>query len=170
MGVQTSSSVARQTILFAQNFFRHPRLLGSVVPSSPYLVNQLLAPVDWQRAEVIVEFGPGIGNITRQVLRRMRPDTTLVAIELNRAFVNFLQNDLQDPRFKVVDGSALDVKKILTQLGLQHADYIISGIPYSTIPVPLRRRILRESRAMTLEGGEVIVYQFMRSIERHLQD
>ena len=59
---------------------------------------------------------------------------------------------------------------MLDHLGIERADYIISGIPYSTIPVPLRRRILRESRAMATEGGEVIVYQFMRSIERHLRD
>jgi len=167
---QTSSSVARQTILFAQNFFRHPRLLGSVVPSSPYLVNQLLAPVDWQRAEVIVEFGPGIGNITRQVLRRMRPDTTLVAIELNRAFVNFLQNDLQDPRFKVVEGSALDVKKILTQLGLQHADYIISGIPYTNIPHRLRAGIMKEAREMIHPEGAMLVYQFTRTVRPYLEE
>ena len=165
----SASSVARQTFLFAQNFFRHPKLLGSVVPSSPYLVNRLLAPVDWERARVVVEFGPGIGNITRQVLRRMRPESRLVAIELNPAFVKFLKSDLQDPRLQVVEGSALEVKKILAGLGYRHADYIISGIPYTNIPHELRAGIMREARETIHPEGAMLVYQFTRTVLPYLE-
>src|SRR4029077_11664514 len=51
-------------LLFARNFFRPPRMLGSIIPSSRFLIRQLLQPVDWQAARVIVEYGPGVGNIT----------------------------------------------------------------------------------------------------------
>src|SRR6266550_2766669 len=59
---------ARHTMLFARNFLKYPQMLGSVIPSSPFLVNQLLARFDWGRASVVVEYGPGIGNITREIL------------------------------------------------------------------------------------------------------
>ena len=29
-------------LLFARNFFRHPRMLGSIIPSSRVLINELL--------------------------------------------------------------------------------------------------------------------------------
>src|ERR1700732_4701115 len=82
-------------LLFARNFFRHPRMLGSIVPSSRFLIRQLLEPVDWAQARVIVEYGPGVGVITFEVLRRMRPDAMLIAIETNPAFVSYLRESIQ---------------------------------------------------------------------------
>src|SRR2546430_137315 len=139
------SNVPRQMFLFARNFFRHPKLLGSLVPSSPFLVNHLLAMIDWKRAQVIVEYGPGIGNMTQEILKRMRPDATLVAIEMNPDFVRFIRREVQDPRLRVVCGSASEVREILAGLNLERADYVISGIPYTTIPAPVRRQILADT-------------------------
>ena len=52
-------------------------MLGAVVPCSPFLINDMLAAVEWDRSKVIVEYGPGIGNITEEILKRMAPDATL---------------------------------------------------------------------------------------------
>ena len=84
-------------LLFARNFFRHPRMLGSIVPSSRFLIKQLLEPINWGRARVIVEYGPGVGGITAELLRHMRSDATLIAIEMNPDFVAYLRDSL--PRF-----------------------------------------------------------------------
>src|SRR5579859_1619535 len=142
-----------QALLFARNFFRHPRMLGSIVPSSRFLIRELLAPIDWKRAHVVVEYGPGVGGITAEVLRRMRPDGVLIAIEMNPDFVSYLRGALRDPRLRVVEGSAESVDEVLRRCGQSQADYIISGIPFSTIPAPLRERILRKTRAALAPGG-----------------
>src|SRR5260370_24819116 len=70
-------------LLFARNFFRHPRMLGSIVPSSRFLITQLLEPVDWAQARVIVEYGPGVGGLTAEILRRLRPDASLIRTATN---------------------------------------------------------------------------------------
>src|SRR2546422_7172960 len=101
------------TLLYALNFFRHPRMLGSIVPSSRFLIKQLLQPIDWARARVIVEYGPGVGGITAEILRRMRPDAMLIAIETNPAFVSFLRSSFADGRLHVVEASAVAVDEIL---------------------------------------------------------
>src|SRR5215813_4901502 len=98
--------------LFFRNFFRHPRMLGSIIPSSRFLIKQLLQPIDWDQARVIVEYGPGVGGITAEILRRMRHAAQLIAIEMNPAFVGFLRKSLTDERLHVVEGSAADVKEI----------------------------------------------------------
>src|SRR3984957_4668958 len=118
-------------LLFARNFFRHPRMLGSIVPSSRFLIRQLLAPVNWTQARGFVEYGPGGGGITAEVLRRMHPDAILIAIEMNPDFVSYLGRAIPDPRLKVVQGSAESVDEILRRFGRDSADYIISGIPFS---------------------------------------
>ena len=40
--------------LFAQNFFTHPRMLGSIVPSSRFLIRRLLASIDWATARTMM--------------------------------------------------------------------------------------------------------------------
>ncbi len=147
-------------LLFARNFFRHPRMLGSIIPSSRFLIKQLLEPIDWERARVIVEYGPGVGGITAEILRRMRPDARLIAIEMNPDFVSFLRKSLRDERFHIAEGSAADVKEILRQQGLSKASYIISGIPLGTMSQPVREPILRNTREALEPGGFFLVYQF----------
>jgi phospholipid N-methyltransferase len=156
-------------LLFARNFFRHPRMLGSIVPSSRFLIKQLLEPINWKRARVIVEYGPGVGGITAEVLRRMRPDAILVAIEMNPDFVSYLRGTMRDQRLHVVEGSAESVQEILQRLGYPRADYIISGIPFSTIPAPVRERILRKTHDVLEPGGAFLVYQFSTRVLQDLK-
>ena len=156
-------------LLFARNFFRHPRMLGSIVPSSRFLIKQLLEPIDWKRARVIVEYGPGVGGITAEVLRRMRADAALIAIEMNPDFVSYLRGSISDQRLHVVEGSAVSVDEILRRFGYRSADYIISGIPFSTIPASLRERILRKTRDVLEPGGAFLVYQFSTRVLQDLK-
>jgi phospholipid N-methyltransferase len=160
---------ASRRFLFTRNFFRFPTMLGSVIPSSRFLVNDLLHQVSWEKARVIVEYGPGVGTITQEVLKRMRPDAVLVAIELNEEFVTFLREEINDPRLHAIHGSASEVRRVLANLGQPRADYIISGIPYSTMPDPVRREILQESRQLLQPEGALLVYQFTNTVLPYLK-
>jgi phospholipid N-methyltransferase len=149
-----------ELLLFAGNFLRHPHMLGSVIPSSRHLVRQVLEPIDWERARVIVEYGPGVGTFTGEILRRMRSDGRLIAIETNDEFVQFLRESLPDPRLHVVHDSAAEVRAILQRHSLAAAHYVISGIPLGSMPEPVRRDIAEKTRAALEPGGAFLVYQF----------
>src|SRR2546421_6224315 len=95
--------------LFARNFLKHPNMVGWMLPSSPFVVDKVLRQVDWEKARVIVEYGPGIGTFTTEVLRRMRPDATLIALEINADFLQYLLASIQDPRLRLVQESAEEV-------------------------------------------------------------
>lgn len=160
-----SSSVA----LFARNFFKYPSMLGSIVPSSRFVVNDIMAQVDWDRARVLVEFGPGVGTLTREVLRRMRHDAVLVVIELNSEFVQYLGSTIRDPRLRIVHGSAAHVRRILAEQGLAPADYIISSLPYSLFSEPMRQEIVSESRHALKAEGSLLVFQYSRRLLPYLK-
>jgi phospholipid N-methyltransferase len=166
---QATRSRRKDALLFARNFFRHPRMLGSVVPSSRFLIKQLLKQVDFGRARVIVEYGPGVGNITTEILARMRPDALLIAIEINPTFVELLRSTLKDERLRVIEASAEAVDTILSQHGAARADYIISGIPFSTLPGPIRERILRKTCQVLKPEGAFLVYQFSARVLEDLK-
>ena len=167
----TTRSPLTQRLLFALNFFRHPFMLGSIWPSSRYLVDEVLRPIAWERAQVIVEYGPGVGTITAEILRRMRPDAHLIAIETNEAFVKVLKSWFSDsdPRLHVVNESAADVGSILERLNLPLAQYVVSGIPLGSMPEALRADIVAKTRLALAPGGQFLVYQFTSRVLPVLQ-
>jgi phospholipid N-methyltransferase len=146
-------SRGEETLLFAKNFLQHPMMLGSLVPSSRFLIDRLLGKVDWKRARTIVEYGPGVGTITAHILERMSPDARLVVFEMNQDFVSYLGRAFPDPRLHVVHGSAENVQRELERLKLERADYIISGIPFTTMPEEMREKIMSESREALIPEG-----------------
>jgi phospholipid N-methyltransferase len=158
-----------EMMLFATNFIRHPTMLGSIIPSSRFLVNQVLKPIDWERAKVIVEYGPGVGTFTSHILRRMRRDATLVVIETNQDFVRFLRASLPDERLHVIHDSAAEVQSVLERLGLPRPRYIISGIPLGSMPQALQAEIVSKTRATLEPGGTFLVYQFTARVLPVLQ-
>jgi phospholipid N-methyltransferase len=164
-----SAAKSSSTILFARNFFKYPLMLGSVIPSSPFLVNDLMREVDWDSARVVVEFGPGVGTITREILQRMRSDSVLMVIELNDDFVEYLGSTIRDPRLRIVHGSAADVRQILAEHNLAPADYIISSLPYSIMSESLRQEVVIESRRALNARGSLVLYQYTRAVLPYLK-
>jgi len=163
------SSKNRSRLLFAREFLKHPILLGSALPSSRFLVQRLLRQVDWPATRVLVEYGPGVGTFTAEILQRLRPDATLIAIEASPEFFRHLREAYDDPRLVVVHGSAADVGRILRERHLGCADAIISGIPFSTLSPRLRQRILSESKRVLCPGGRFLIYQFTSAVRRDLE-
>lgn len=168
MPAQTASR-SEQILLFGRNFIKHPKMLGSLIPSSRFLVNKVLNEVDWVHARVFLEYGPGVGTFTTEILRRMRPDAVVIALETNADFVRFLRGKIHDDRLHVVHGSAADADAALARLNLSHADYILSGIPYTTIPAEIREVILRKTHSLLHPSGAFLVYQFTRTVLPYLQ-
>ena len=158
-----------QLLLFARNFVKHPRMLGSLIPSSRFLIEQVLRQINWKRARVIVEYGPGVGTFTTEILRRMHPDATLVVFETNSDFVRFLRDSIQDPRLHIVHGSAEEVESLLARLGRGPADYVVSGIPFSTMPDDVRDTIIRRTHSALHPQGAFLVYQFSCGVLPYLE-
>ena len=88
------------------------------------------------------------------------PDATLLVIDLNEDFIDYLRRNIRDSRFIAVHGSAADVNEIIGQFGFAHADYILSGLPFSTLPNNLGAVIAAETAKALRPGGAFLVYQF----------
>jgi phospholipid N-methyltransferase len=157
------------TLFFARNFLRYPNLVGWMLPSSPFVVAQVLRQIDWSRARVIVEYGPGVGTFTKEILRRMRPDARLLALEVNSDFVRLLRAALPDARLQLVHGSAADVDIELARLGYSAADYVISGLPFKTLPGELCHVVTSKTHAVLRPKGAFLVYQLSGAALPYLQ-
>ena len=146
--------------VFFKGFVKHPVMVGSIIPSTDRTVKKMLAPVDWDNTKLFVEYGPGVGTFCQPVLDRMRPDATLLVIDLNEDFIDYLRETIRDSRFIAVHGSASDVNEIISQFGFKHADYVLSGLPFSTLPNNLGPVIAEATARAIRPGGAFLVYQF----------
>jgi phospholipid N-methyltransferase len=145
---------------FLRGFLKNPVMVGSVIPSSRVLIDRMLEPVDWANTRLFVEYGPGVGTFTRPVLDRLGPDATLVTIDTNPEFTRYLNSAIEDPRLVAVNGSAADVERILAERELGTADYVLSGLPFSTLPAGVGDDIAKATANVIRLGGAFLVYQF----------
>ena len=154
--------------MFLQGFFKHPVMVGSIIPSSRKLIRKMLGRVDWENTKVFVEYGPGVGTFCRAVLERLGPDAKYIAIDTNPDFVAYLRQSIVDPRFSAIHGSAEDVNAIVADHGADHADYVLSGLPFSTLPAGVGDRIAAATQAVLRPGGQFLVYQFNPNVRNFL--
>ncbi len=154
--------------MFFRGFLRHPVMVGSIIPSSRKLIRRMLSRTDWSKTRLFVEYGPGVGTFCQAVLDRMGPDATYIAIDTNPDFIDYLARTIVDPRFVPVLGSAADVQRIIRQHGHEQADYVLSGLPFSTLPPGIGPRISAETKAVLRPGGAFLVYQFSPKVRDFL--
>jgi phospholipid N-methyltransferase len=145
---------------FLRGFLKHPKMVGSVIPSSRVLIERMLEPVDWESTKLFVEYGPGVGTFTRPILEKLGPDARLVTIDTNADFTSYLRESIDDERLVAVTGSAADVDRILADRGLPAADYVLSGLPFSTLPPGVGEAIAEATAKVIRPGGAFLVYQF----------
>ena len=149
--------------VFFQGFVEHPVMVGSIIPSSRFTIAKMLKPVDWERCKLFVEYGPGVGTFCRPVLDRLPGDARLIVIDTNKLFIDYLNRTIRDSRFVAVHGSAEDVEEIIRSHGHEQADYILSGLPFSTLPEGLGPRIAAATYRAISPGGAFLTYQFSKS-------
>ena len=145
---------------FLRGFLKHPVMVGSIIPSSKVLIDKMLSRVDWANTKLFVEYGPGVGTFTRPILDMLDHDAKLLTIDTNADFTRYLTESIDDPRLIAVTGSAADVEKILAERGFDHADYVLSGLPFSTLPPGVGDAIAEATAKVVRPGGAFLVYQF----------
>lgn len=146
-------------LLFTQQFFRHPRQIGSIIPSSAFLERRVIAAADIATADCVVELGPGTGGMTQAMLDAMRPDARLLSIEINPLFHEQVSR-IDDERLIAHLGSATDIRAIADSHGLGLPDAIVSGIPFSTMDQAIGSQILKEVADVLADAGRFVAYQF----------
>lgn len=155
-----------------QEFLKEPSMVGSAFPATHWLVDSTLRPLDWTRVRLAVEFGPGTGKFTKAILERLVPQARLIAFETGAGFVRYLGETIDDPRLQVIEAPALAVGQIAGHQGA--VDYIVSGIPFSTLPAGEGEEIIAASCEILNDRGRFVAYQMRRNIaallERRFRD
>ena len=108
---------------------RKPGQIGAVAPSSPSLAGVIASVVPTAGAPVVVELGPGTGAVTTAIDARLDPGARHLAVELDPRMAGFLRQ--AHPGLEVVEGDAAKLQSLLEERGVEHADAVVSGLPWA---------------------------------------
>jgi phospholipid N-methyltransferase len=150
-------------LAFFRGFLRNPAMIGSIIPSSRFLERRVVEAADIAHSRMVVELGPGTGGTTRAILETLPRRSNLLAIEINPDFVTYLKA-YPDPRLCVYLGSAEHIRMALATFDHTRPDAVVSGIPFSTMPTEVGRKIVREIWGCLAPGGRFVSYQLMRRV------
>ena len=145
--------------------------IGSLVPTSKHaaklICDELILP---KEPSVHVEFGPGDGAVTKELLNRIGPQDQLIAVESSLVLMQKLEQKIRDSRLKIVH--ALAQQALHEQLKDRRGSVanIVSGIPFSQIGEVDRAVIFDGMRDLLDPEGHVVIYQFLSNIKKELEE
>ena len=149
------------SLKFLLQYITRPRTVGAVLPSSKYLARKMVMGVDFERAAYVVEYGPGTGVFTDEILRGLGSDAKLLLLERNPDFAALLERKYEAyENVTVVNDTAEQVGKYLNMYSIPKADYVLSGLPFASLPNEVSENILKETMKILAEGGKFITFQY----------
>jgi len=151
---------------FLRAFAANPRQVGAILPTSRHAVRDMLDLADVPAAGLVVELGAGTGVQTGEILARMAPDARLVALEIDPGLARLLEERFDDPRLRVVCGSAEHLTKYLDG---ESADLLVCALPFTSLDPGLRRRILDSMPRALAPRGVALVIQYSPLIQSELR-
>ena len=151
MGIKTAGI---RSMCFLREFFKHPKEVGTFTQSSKTLAQRIAQEIDGSTK--IVEFGPGTGVVTTEILKRLPRNGQLTCVEINPSFCEHL-NRLNDPRLKVVNDDARNCDQ---HVGCPQC--VVSGLPLMLFSKADKKQLLNK----VSKGDRFIQLQYTPLLSR----
>jgi phospholipid N-methyltransferase len=146
---------------------------GSIVPSSRFLINRMIAPVPEDYSGQIIELGAGSGALTQRLAARC-PAARIVACEINHSLAHVNRSGLAAAgidanRVKVVAESAENLLPKLCAHEPEKPHFIISGVPLGNLPREKALTIIEAVKESLRPGGVFIQFQYFLADYRKIR-
>ncbi|MBT7727072.1 MAG: SAM-dependent methyltransferase [Flavobacteriales bacterium] len=153
-----------EKIEFIYQFLNKPKTVGAITPSSKHLTKKILSFVDFKKEGlVLLEYGPGTGPFTSEIIKYLKPTDQLIVIELNPKFATDLKEKFKDYKnVKIHEDCVANTQKILDKEGIKKVDYIISGIPFSSLPKDVTEDILINTKSIMSNTTIFLTFQYSK--------
>ena len=148
---------------FLQRFFRSPKHIASVWPSSRFLAEQMFRGLRLSSGDVVLEYGPGTGSFTLEVerLRSIGVNLRYLGVEKDPGMHQLLVRRFPDLEF--VLGDAGDVVELCQARSLPPAAAVISGLPLFFMNYPTLYGIITATSACLRPDGVFRTFCYVHS-------
>ncbi len=148
-------------VTFTKGAIANFRQTAAVVPSSKQLAKAMVDPLRDKPQRVVVEFGPGTGVMTRELLQAMPPDSLLLAFEVNPSFVDYLRDSISDDRFQVVSAGAETAAGELDRRSIGKVDAVVSSLGIAAMDSEVADAIFRSLQPYLEQHGTITQFQYV---------
>jgi phospholipid N-methyltransferase len=155
-----------ERIRFFRSFLANPRQVGAILPTSRRAVRDMLDMANFAQARCVVELGAGTGVYTEEIVGRLHPDARFLAFEVDPELVATLDGRFEDPRVQVINDSAEHVGDYLDGA---EVDIIVSGLPFTSLPEPVKRNIFDQITQVLAPNGVMVAIQYSTMVQRDLR-
>ncbi|SMO72344.1 class I SAM-dependent methyltransferase [Melghirimyces algeriensis] len=152
--------------LFLSKFLQSPQNIGSVIPSSRFLVRAMLKPVAWEHVRSLVELGAGTGVLTRHFSQRIHPDCLVSVFEQDDELRKALQREF--PQYHHY-AQAESLRTVLQSQGVHSVDCILSSLPFAVFSARKRNHILKQVHQTLKKEGMFLTYQYSLQLKKELK-
>jgi phospholipid N-methyltransferase len=149
-------------IQFIRGVLRHPKKTGAVAPSSPFLAREIISHWPSSPEALVVEYGPGTGAITKQLVKRLQSKQSYLGFEMNPSFIQHLEKIL--PQLDFVHASAEKIGPECKKRDLPKADLIVSGLPWAIFDPKLQESILQATAEHLAPGGVFSTFAYVHAL------
>ncbi len=141
-------------------FLRDLKSTGALVPSSKFLVKDAVSILKDKISKSdkpfrVLELGPGTGTLTREITKALRPQDHLDLVEINPHFTRMLRRKFKGSNVRIHFADFLEFN------ALQPYDYILSSIPYESVPESVSKEIWIKKLMLTTPGGHITYYKYL---------
>lgn len=156
--------------MFLLEYIKDPRRIGAIAASSKYLAYEMINNINFEDTNCIVEYGPGTGAFTEKILARVKDTTIIILIEINNEFYKVLKKLYGHKKNVIIlNDSAEKVDDILKKYYIKKVDYVISGLPFASLPKKISDDILDRTSKILGEDGEFITFQYTHTKMRYIK-
>jgi len=149
-------------VRFIREFLASPASVGAILPSSPALARRICAAADLDTTDMTIEFGPGTGVFTEEIIRRLPDPSRFFAIESNPILADATRN--RCPSATVWTDCATSTKQYLAPYGRSTCDRIISGLPFASFSPELQDRLLDTILDLLSPGGFFLTFAYLQGL------
>ena len=132
---------------FFRAFLADPVRTGAVIPASSTLAERVATTLDGTAPgrRSVLEIGPGMGAVTRYLLRHLGRGDKLVLVEMNERFATFVADRWGK---ETTDGPEVRVDRadFTTWTAGHKFDVVVSSLPLQNFSPADRRRSVRPDR------------------------
>lgn len=148
----------KENIQFLQAFLKNPLNVGAIAPSSPELALKMLEGIEPKEDSIILELGVGTGAVTKFVEQLIPNDDCYLGVEMSKPLVTSLKANF--PQLNFVCGNACEVSSLHKNSGLGQVGYILSCLPFVSLPKEITEKILAEVDRFMEQGCLFRTFQY----------
>jgi phosphatidylethanolamine/phosphatidyl-N-methylethanolamine N-methyltransferase len=145
---------------YLREFMRYPRNVGSFAESGIDLSTAMAKSVNASNGGIVVEFGPGTGVITAQLLAHGVSPSQLMLVEFNPAFAASLR--ARFPQLKIIEGDAWKIESLMQQnFPGKKCAAIVSGLPLLNFPLEQRASLMKAiTKVLEPQNGRFVQFSY----------